>query len=80
MRKHTELNSNPTFNFFAPPPLMSIEEFLGGFRVLQPSYENLRDPPLDVFDTFPYEMCHTFWDMEIGSLCSHNNLDIMIRN
>ena len=24
---------------------MSIEEFLGGVRVLQPSAENLRDPP-----------------------------------
>jgi len=34
---------------------MSVKEFLGGVRVLQPSAENLRDPPppLDVFDTFP---------------------------
>ena len=32
---------------------MSVEEFLGGVRVLQPSAENLRDPPpLDVFDRF----------------------------
>ena len=33
---------------------MSVEEFLGGVRVLQTLAENLRDPPpLDVFDTFP---------------------------
>ena len=36
---------------------MSVEEFLGGVRVLQPSDENLRDPPpLDVFDTFPNDI------------------------
>ena len=33
---------------------MSVKEFLEGVSVLQPSAENLRDPPpLDVFDTFP---------------------------
>ena len=30
---------------------MSVEEFLGGVRVLQPSAENLRDPPLWIFLT-----------------------------
>ena len=30
---------------------MSVEEFLGGVRVLQPSAENLRDPPLWMFLT-----------------------------
>ena len=35
---------------------MSIKEFLGGVRVLQPLAENLRDlPPLDVFDSFPIQ-------------------------
>ena len=36
---------------------MSVEEFLGGVRVLQTSAENLRapPPPLDVFDTFPIQ-------------------------
>ena len=30
---------------------MSVEEFLGGVRVLQPSVENLSDPPLWIFST-----------------------------
>ena len=30
---------------------MSVEEFLGGVRVLQPSAKNLRDPPLWMFLT-----------------------------
>ena len=30
---------------------MSVEEFLGGVRVLQPSVKNLRDPPLWMFLT-----------------------------
>ena len=41
---------------------MSVKEFLGGVRVLQPLAENLRDnPPLDVFDTFPkYSLENTY--------------------
>ena len=34
---------------------MSVEEFLGGVRVLQPSAKKFRDP-LDVFDSFPYRI------------------------
>ena len=48
---------------------MSIKELLGGVRVLQPSAENLRDPPpLDVFDTFPYccfSSCHFMWSIDV---------------